>query len=246
MVDGTRRTKSRSEIQHLMTQLLASISSSEEAHIALQTAIGILDIKDPSQGALGALAATTIAEIVKLAAGTCPTSATIGDLAPDPELVLKKTQATAELGVDYIKIGIFGEDWLLKCLPSLQTITTHHKLVGVLFADHFANLSGPCHLFKAAGFSGVMVDTANKANGSVRTMKSDSELMQFVQTVRNHNLLCGIAGSLKPEDIKPLTMMMPDYLGFRTALCENHVRQGKLSTIKIQQIAETIANAKNL
>ena len=226
-----------------MTQLLASISNTEEARIALQTPVGILDIKDPTQGALGALDTNTIAEIVQLTAGTCPTSATTGDLPADPKLVLQKAQATAELGVNYIKIGMFGEAWLLQCLPALKTIATHTNLVGVLFADYFADLSGPCYLLKSVGFCGAMVDTADKKNGSVRTMKSDDELVEFVQTAHANKLLCGIAGSLKYEDIMPLTMMKPDYLGFRTALCENRLRQGKLSAIRIQKIAKTIARA---
>ena len=219
-----------------MTQLLASISNIEEAQIALQSGVGILDMKDPSQGALGALDMNTIKEIAQLATTTCQSSATIGDLPADPEAVLKKTLATGACGVDYIKIGIFGSDWLLKCLPALKTISVPAKLVGVLFAEHFTDLSGPCHLLKAANFDGVMVDTANKENGSVRTVKSDAELNEFVQSAHRNSLLCGIAGSLKYEDIQPLATMAPDYLGFRTALCENHQRQGKLSVTRIQKI----------
>ena len=85
-----------------------------------------------------------------------------------------------------------------------------------------------------------MIDTANKENGSVRTIKSDAELDEFVQTAQSNGLLCGIAGSLKCEDIKPLTMMAPDYLGFRIALCENHCRQGKLSAAMIRKIADQL------
>ena len=219
-----------------MTKLLASISNLEEARIALRASVGILDMKDPAQGALGALDEHTIGEIVELVSGTCPSSATIGDLPADPEVVLKKTQAIAKLGVNYVKVGIFGGDWLLKCLPGLKTITSDISLVGVLFAEYFNDLSGPCHLLRSASFSGVMVDTANKKNGSVRTVKSDSELSDFVKTAQSSGLLCGIAGSLKYRDIKPLLTMAPDYLGFRTALCENHQRQGKLSAAMIQKI----------
>ena len=223
-----------------MTQLLASICNVQEARIALQASVGILDMKDPSQGALGALDERTIAEIVKLVSGTCASSATIGDLPADPEVVLKKTQAIAKLGVNYVKVGMFGGDWLLKCLPALKTIATNVNLVGVLLAEYFNDLSGPCHLLRSAGFGGVMVDTANKKNGSVRTVKSDAQLSNFVQTAQSNGLLCGIAGSLKYEDIKPLLTMAPDYLGFRTALCENHQRQGNLSAAMIQKISDQL------
>ena len=237
MVNRTRAEKISRYIGENMTQLLASISNVEEAHIALKASVGILDMKDPTQGALGALDELTINEIVQLVSGTCTSSATIGDLPADPEVVLKKTQAIAKLGVNYVKVGMFGSDWLLKCLPVLKTITANVNLVGVLFAEYFNDLSGPCHLLKSAGFVGIMVDTANKKNGSVRTVKSDAELSDFVKTAQNNGLLCGIAGSLKYQDIKPLLKMTPDYLGFRTALCENQQRQGNLSAAMIQKIA---------
>ena len=240
VADGRHTEKNSRNIRVRMTRLLASIANLEEAQVALQAPIGILDMKDPAQGALGALEAHAIGEIVQLIAGKCSSSATIGDLPADPEAVLKKTQATAELGVDYIKVGMFGGDWLLKCLPALKTIAANTNLVGVLFAEHFADLSGPCHLLKSAGFAGAMIDTANKENGSVRTIKSDAELGEFVQTAQRNGLLCGIAGSLKCEDIKPLITMAPDYLGFRTALCENHCRQGKLSAAMIRKIASQL------
>ena len=240
MVDGTRAEKVSRSIRDTMTQLLASISDMAEARIALQAPIGILDMKDPTQGALGALNEHTIGEIVRFVAGTRTSSATIGDLPAEPEAVLKKTQAVARLGVDYVKIGMFGGDWLLKCLPALKTIATDINLVGVLFAEHFSDLSGPCSLLKSAGFVGIMVDTADKKNGSLRTLKSDTELGDFVRTAQNNGLLCGIAGSLKYEDVKPLTKIVPDYLGFRTALCENHQRQGKLSLAMIRKIAKQL------
>ena len=240
MVDGKRAEKVSRSIRDAMTQLLASISDLAEARVALQASVGILDMKDPTQGALGALDERTIGEIVRFVAGTCTSSATIGDLPAEPEAVLKKTQAVARLGVDYVKVGMFGGDWLLKCLPALKTIAANINLVGVLFAEHFNDLSGPCHLLKSAGFNGIMVDTADKKNGSLRTLKSDTELGDFVRTAQSNGLLCGIAGSLKYEDIKPLRKMAPDYLGFRTALCENHRRQGKLSVAMIQKISEQL------
>ncbi len=63
-----------------MTLFLASVRDAEEAELALRAGADIVDLKDPGQGALGALAPDTIAACVKHVAGRAPISATIGDL----------------------------------------------------------------------------------------------------------------------------------------------------------------------
>lgn len=223
-----------------MTELLASVRNLEEARLAVQIPIGILDMKDPEHGALGALDEHTIRKIVQFVAGRNLTSATIGDLPPDSERISQKIQATATLGVDYIKIGLSDSDWLIRYLPTLQSLTNKAQLVGVLFADHFEDLCGPCHLLKAAGFKGAMVDTEDKNLGSLRTIKSDTALQQFTQTAQKTGLLCGLAGSLQYEDIDALLALSPNYLGFRSALCVNNQRATTLSMAKIKKIASRL------
>jgi len=221
-----------------MTGLLASVRSVEEANIALQTPIDILDMKEPSAGALGALDADVIRAIVKVAGGRCTTSATAGDLPPQGDVMARRVREVAALGVDYVKVGLFGPRYLEKCLPVLRDAAREMQLVGVLFADRLADFEGPCRLLKAAGFAGVMVDTADKANGSVRRCADDDALQRFVNAARECGLLCGIAGSLGVDDIEPLREMGPDYLGFRTALCEGGKRAGKVSAAAIGRALE--------
>ena len=223
-----------------MTQLLASVRDLEEARIALQTPIGILDMKDPEHGALGALSEDTIKTIVQFVAGRNLTSATVGDLPTDPQRALQKILATAALGVDYVKVGLSDAECLTRYLPILRAITDKAKLVGVLFADCFEDLSGPCHLLKAAGFHGAMIDTADKSRGSLRTIKSDAVLKEFTHTARQAKLLCGLAGSLQYEDIAALLDIAPDYLGFRTALCADNQRTATLSSAKINKVVRLL------
>ena len=95
-----------------MTGMLASVNSLIEARLVLQVGVDIIDLKQPDQGALGALALVDVKEIVAEVNSRCPVSATIGDLPLQAQAVYNATKAMAETGVDYVKIGFFpGGDW---------------------------------------------------------------------------------------------------------------------------------------
>ncbi|MBE0435773.1 MAG: hypothetical protein IBX56_08225, partial [Methylomicrobium sp.] len=71
-----------------MTGMLASVSKLDEALRILNFEVDIIDLKQPSQGALGALDTMTVARIVKAINGQCPISATVGDLPMIPEVIV--------------------------------------------------------------------------------------------------------------------------------------------------------------
>ena len=229
-----------------MTQLLASVRSPQEARIALSEAIGILDLKEPEKGALGALTAKEIKQIVSLAHNKCAVSATVGDLPPDAKLVADIIEQWISCGVDYIKIGFFNSDYFETYPAILKQYAKRSNLIAVLFADRIANLEGPCHLLAAAGCKGIMLDTADKNTSSIRTLLDDKTLKQFIDTTRDLSLLCGIAGSLTKEDIPPLVNLKPDYLGFRTALCEHRQRNGDLSQAALSTLLKTMTESHHL
>jgi uncharacterized protein (UPF0264 family) len=83
-----------------MTGMLASVNSLAEALLVLNAEVDIIDLKQPEQGALGALEVADVKKIVAEIAGRCPVSATIGDLPMQPELVFNAVKAMSETGVD--------------------------------------------------------------------------------------------------------------------------------------------------
>ena len=91
----------------MTTGMLASVMNLAEARQAYSGGADIIDLKDPNNGALGALSLTEIGAIVKAISGTVPVSATVGDLPLDAELMLNAARDTAATGVDYVKIGFF-------------------------------------------------------------------------------------------------------------------------------------------
>lgn len=223
-----------------MTGMLASVNSVAEAMLALTAKIDIIDLKQPASGALGALDSNLVKQIVAEIDGRCPVSATIGDLPMQPDPVFNAVKTMAETGVDYIKIGFFPDgDWL-GTVNKLSVLSRQNiALIAVLFADSQPDL-GIVDSLKDAGFTGVMLDTMDKQNGSLMQVMTKAEIGQFVKLAKARQLLCGLAGSLKREDIPGLLPYQPDYLGFRGALCMQHDRTAQLNKTAIMQIKQAM------
>jgi len=224
-----------------MTAMLASVATMAEAQLALQAKVGILDLKQPANGALGALDRTTVRQIVQLVAGRIPVSATAGDLVMQPEIISTAVQAIAETGVDYIKIGFFpGGDWS-GCIAKLAELSGQGlRLIAVLFADATPDFDIVA-VIAQAGFSGVMLDTMDKLRGSLLSVLDRKKLAAFVGSAKSQGLLVGLAGSLRQQDIAELLPLQPDYLGFRGALCRQHERTARLDPAALARIRQAIA-----
>ena len=223
-----------------MTGMLASVTSVEEADIVLRAGVDIIDIKDPVQGALGALDKNLAQAIVRHISGRILTSATIGDLPSDPLAIEEGITSTAATGVDIVKVGLFDnymEQSLLDVFgnKSAQGIA----IIIVLFADRISGFSLLDDL-AGTGIKGIMLDTAMKGNGTLRTHMNDDELKYFVDQAKSAGMVTGLAGSLALEDIKPLLQLKPDYLGFRGALCRKHQRIEEIDEMSVHRVRNHI------
>jgi len=219
-----------------MTGMLASVNSLEEARLILNTTVDIIDLKQPEQGALGALSIEEVTAIVNEINQQKPVSATVGDLPMQADIVFDAVKAMVETGVDYTKIGLFpGGDWQGTISRLSEISQQGHKLIAVLFADTNPDIKTIDSL-KHAGFYGVMLDTMDKKNGSLSQVMDGSNIKQFVNQAKSAKLLCGLAGSLKQQDIAELINLNADYLGFRGALCQKHIRTSELDINLINSI----------
>lgn len=224
-----------------MTGVLASVTNVDEARIALEAGADIIDLKNPSQGALGALPVSVIEQVVRFIDGRKPVSATIGDLPMQPAILCQAVENTVDTGVDIVKVGFFGKDGHAECAQALApAISRGIKTVAVMFADQEPDFS-LLPVFAVSGFYGAMLDTADKTAGGLLFWLDEARLRDFVGMSHNHGLLTGLAGSLRETDIAALASLEADYLGFRGALCSNHRRQAALDPVRMSFISRAVA-----
>ena len=226
-----------------MTRFLASIGAPAEIETALAGGADILDLKDPSTGALAALAIDAIGEMLEAVGGRRAVSAVTGDLPMEPELLRSRAAAVAATGVDMVKVGLWPDPRSRDCIRALAETARATRLVGVIFADLGPDFS----LVQAmgdAGFAGAMLDTAGKGMGRLTTHLGADQLARFVATCREHRLICGLAGGLEAPDVPRLLALGPDVLGFRGALCGGHGRSGQLDPKAVALIRGLIPPAE--
>lgn len=230
-----------------MTGMLASVRSLEEAKMVYQGGADIIDIKEPNEGALGAVPLSKIHHVVDDLWEKCIVSATIGDLPADSNQINEKVIQTAETGVDYVKVGMFSDRHIETCLPSLVHCTNKGiAIIAVFFADMEFDVEFAIQIAADARLKGVMLDTARKGSGSLLTHRNIMQLEYFINRAKQNELLTGLAGSLTTEDIPTLLKAEPDYIGFRTALCDKKLRTGQLNPQAIELVRSSIPIPENL
>ncbi len=201
-------------------QMLASVRTLSEARAAAAGGADLIDLKEPSRGALGAL---PLQQMVAIVAGLrerwpiLPISATIGDLPDDGEQwMAQRVTEVAATGVDYVKVGIERGPLAAGLLARLATLPGQR--VPVLLADgglDFSLVALACEL----RFPVVMLDTANKGARSLFDCVDRTGLVRLLQVVHSHGLRAGLAGSLHLAHVPCLRELAPDIAGFRSALC---------------------------
>ncbi|MFC3693944.1 (5-formylfuran-3-yl)methyl phosphate synthase [Chenggangzhangella methanolivorans] len=225
-----------------MTGFLASVATLDEMEAARAGGADIVDLKDPARGALGAWEIKALQEAVSLwwswGEPKPMLSATIGDRPMDPEDVAAAVERVASKGVPMVKIGLFPGGDPLACFQALLPLTERTRLIAVFLADAEPDFDLLPEL-AGCGFAGVMIDTADKTSGGLRKQIDDGAAGEFVRRARALGLMTGLAGSLKLEDVGPLTALGPDYLGFRGALCSG-VRTGRMSPQAVARIRSAL------
>ena len=232
-----------------MIRMLASVRDLDEARHAAQAGADLIDLKEPGAGALGAVSAPRIAQVVQSLRAEypgLPISAAVGDLRPGDHASLEyRASQVGRCGVDYVKAGIPADsasfDLALRSLTTMRGL--QWNMVPVLLVDNGLDLrivEQACEL----RFAGVMVDTASKRRGDLFQCVPLAVLDRMVQIARAHHVMAGLAGALLGKHVPLIRALGPDIAGFRTALCDGS-RTGRLNAARVRDLrAQLLGSAR--
>lgn len=225
-----------------MTKLLVSVRDVEEAKIALESGVDLIDLKEPSRGALGAVDMQTARDVVALRDSyqdtrvAVPLSMALGELVDyfpsdvspgDSDFAAAPRTFDLPTGILYYKIGLAGcakrEHWREQLEHFVRRTICRSGFVAVTYADHEA-VSAPSLdevLVEAMrlGARAVLIDTAVKDGRTLLDHWSRDTLHDATREICRSHMLSVVGGGLQAELIADVARCHPDYVAVRGAAC---------------------------
>lgn len=228
-----------------MTQLLISVKNLEESRVALYANADVIDLKDPSVGALGALEASIVSQVVQDVNGRVLLSATVGEGHATTDELKHDIALYAGLGVDVVKIAVSELFQQAGFFSEIKQLTKQGvKIVAVFFANDPLDFSLLTKL-KDCGFYGAMIDTQLK-NTSLLELQTTETLEKFTVACKQHMLISGLAGSINKTHIDQLLMLNPSFIGVRGGVCHQQERTSTLVGNRVVEIKTMLLNYNNI
>jgi uncharacterized protein (UPF0264 family) len=227
----------------------------QEAAEAIAGGADIIDVKNPSEGPLGANFPWVIRQIRELTPENLQVSCTIGEAPAIPATVSLAAFGAASLGVDYVKVGLYGTKTLQNAVTLLQTVSravkdcnSKIKVVAAGYADfQRAQSLDPLLVPQAAAEAKVdvaMLDTAVKDGKRLFDFLTGEQLLEFVGLVHKNGLDAALAGSLRKQDLPAIHGFGADIAGVRGAACSNSNRvTGHITKERVRELAEIVKQA---
>ena len=238
-------------------RLLVSVRSANEVAAALAGGADIIDAKDPSVGALGAVALPTFGDICSAVGTRAPISAALGD-ATDAGEAAALARAYALAGASFAKIGFAGtpsrfqvEEILAAAVrgsgEARDSIASTCAIVAVAYADaNNVNAIDPRAVIECAvgaGVRGVLLDTAIKQSAGLPDLVGSAWLRAWVADARSAGLWVALAGKLTEDDAALARDVGADVIGVRGAVCDGG-RVGVVSADKVRRFRNRIGDAR--
>jgi hypothetical protein len=235
-------------------ELLISITGEDEVGSAVSGLADIVDVKNPSEGSLGAGFPHVIRRVRELTPAVIPVSAAIGDVPNLPGMAALAAAGAAACGVQYVKVGLLGprdHDEAFAVIAAVCRAARDQdpgvRIMATAYAD--AALTGSLppgelpSVAAEAGADGCMLDTAVKDGGTLFSALGAADLEEFVTSCRRGGLLCALAGSLRASDVPRLRDLAPDIAGFRGAACDGGRRDGRIARDAVLRLKGLVAQA---
>jgi uncharacterized protein (UPF0264 family) len=231
-------------------RLLVSVVSAEEARRALAGGADIIDVKDPTEGALGAPSPRVLSEVVGAVGTAAPVSVALGDLPALPHTAALAARGAAACGAGFVKVGLRGVRELEGAMAMVSAVADavgpDILVVAAAYAD--ARALDPAALAPAwlpdlvarTGIAGALVDTFVKDGRGLYAWLSESELSGLVDRTRAAGGSFAIAGQLR---LGELCRVNADVVGVRSAVCRGGDRTGGLDA---DLVAAAVAEVRTL
>lgn len=224
-------------------QLLVSVTSAHEAHIAVDNGAELIDIKDPARGPLGMAERSVIDAVLIAVEGRRPLSVALGELHEHRGIV------SLPQGVSFAKVALAGmarsHDWRHRLTALLAPLMVDEALephaVVVAYADAERAEAPPVQdvldwVLKDRA-TGLLIDTAVKDGKGLFDFLSPAELSAINQRLVAAGKTLALAGSLSGETLERAVKLKPAIVGVRGAAC---VGRDRMATIDAQAVAALV------
>ena len=228
----------------------------KEALEAIAGGADIIDVKNPQEGALGANYPWVIKRIKEITPKNLEVSCTLGEVGNLPGSVSLAALGAASLGVDYIKVGLYGIKTPREAIFLLQNVRKAAKefnpkikiaVAGYADAEKIGAIN-PLLIPEIAHKSQVdvaMIDTSVKDGKNLFDYLTHEQLKGFVDSAHGFGLKAALAGSLRKQDLPVVYGLGADIAGLRGAACTNSNRvTGQITRKLVGELAEVVRQAE--
>jgi uncharacterized protein (UPF0264 family) len=229
--------------------LLVSVRSAAEVVAALDGGADIIDVKEPAKGALAPAEAEVVAAVLDAVDGRVPVSAALGEWSPN---AITEAHWHLELPLQYVKWGLAGyahtPGWGEDLLDTRRELPIGTEMVMVAYADwERAKSVPPAEVAKFAKrfrFKAFLLDTWGKDGKTLLDFMTAKEVAELVDGLKRVYTTVAVGGSLRPEQLKQLKGVVPDYFAVRTSACAASKRDGAIDATRVRKWKELLAGVK--
>jgi uncharacterized protein (UPF0264 family) len=229
--------------------LLISVRSADEVAAALDGGADLIDVKEPAKGPLAPAEAEVVAAVIDAVDGQVPVSAALGEWSPN---AITEAHWHLELPLQYVKWGLAGyaaaPGWGEDLLDTRRELPIGTEMVMVAYADwERAKSVPPAEVAKFAKrfrFKAFLLDTWGKDGKTLLDFMTAKEVAELVGGLKRVYTTVAVGGSLRPEQLKQLKGVAPDYFAVRTSACAAGKRDGVIDATRVKKWKEMLAGVK--
>jgi (5-formylfuran-3-yl)methyl phosphate synthase len=234
-------------------RLLVSVVDVGEARVATAAGADIVDVKNPSEGSLGAPSPAVIEGVRAAVPAGLPVSAAIGDMPNLPGTAALAALGAARSGAAFVKVGLWGVSSEAEAIDLLRAVNDGVAAVSgtVVVAAAYADARRVAHaplapellprVARAAGVGVCLLDTAVKDGRGLLDWLTPDALESLVADAHAAGLQVALAGALRAEDLPVVQAIGADIAGVRSAACGDGRRSGPLEAARVRVLRAACA-----